>query len=112
MQQYAYGLLVAHLIAVNSVLYFSVSLHQCSTFVIVLRLCALCRTYTCVVSVWFACKGCGVYIYMHYTSLRFVLVYLYNITETCMSPSATCSVICTYIVNVCNNTLLHAFNFG
>ena len=41
--------------------------------------------------------------------------HIYHMTEACIYPSPTCSdtcrATCTCIVTVCNNTLLHAFNF-
>ena len=79
---------------------------QCINFVSVLWLHRLC-CMACLL-------GCGVYIY-HSLPVRLVpahiYIYIYQMTVIHMSSSATCSDTCsvtfTYIVNVCNNTLLH-----
>ena len=109
-QQNVVDCLLHVVIAVNSVLYFSVSLRQCNAFVSVLRLRAQCRMYTCVVGVWFACIGCGVSIYELYLTPCGLCRRIYHMPETCMSPSTTCSA-SNYIANVCNNTLSHALHF-
>ena len=112
MQPYAVDCMLHIVIDVYSVLYFSVSLRQCSAFVSILWLHALGRMYTCVVDVWFASQGCGVHMYLYTIarSVRLVSAHIYYMTVTCMSPSATSSATCTCIVNACNNTLLHAFH--
>ena len=119
MQQYAVDFMLHVVFGVYSELYFSVSLRQCSAFASVFWLHALRITYSCVVGVWFALVCLRmlwcIYLYALYLARCGWCRRIYTTwLETCMSPSATCSATCSAskcIVNVCNNTLLHALNF-